>query len=122
MTKQEIFDAIVGTCAYVCKVSVDDIINAVRQEDVCTARALLVFWCDAAGFTSKSMMKLCKCNNVNSINSVRRRIEPLWVRLYSFHVLVFEVGSRLHEIAQQHGYDFDVYAPLRRIAKATGKY
>lgn len=123
MTKREIFNAIVETCAHVCEVEVDEIINACRKEDVCTARAILVFWCDAAGFTVESLVKLCKCNNANSINSVRSRIETLWVERYAFHLLVFEVGARLHEIAVKNGFDeFDVYKPLRKIAKATGKY
>ena len=122
MTKQEIFDAIAVTCARVCNVDVAEIINACRKEDVCTARAILVFWCDAAGFTVESMVKLCECNNANSINAVRKRIEQLWTERYAFHILVYEVGARLHEIAEQHGYDFDMYVPLKKIAKVTGKY
>lgn len=122
MTKQEIFDHIVQTCARVCNVEIDDIINACRKEDVCTARAILVFWCDAAGFTTESMVKLCECNNANSINAVRNRIEPLWTERYAFHILVYEVGARLHEIATRHGYDFDIFVPLKKMAKRTGKY
>lgn len=122
MTKKEIFNHIIETCAHVCNVEVSEIINACRKEDVCTARAILVFWCDAAGFTSESLAKLCECNNAQSINAVRQRIETLWVERYAFHLLVFDVGARLHEIALNNGCDFDMYVPLKRIAKATGKY
>ena len=122
MTKQEIFDKIIDTCAEVCNVSRDDIINARRHEDVCTARALLVFWCDAAGFTVESMVKLCDCNNANSINSVRSRIEQMWVERFAFHMLAAEIGRRLLDYAHSVGEDFDMYRPLRKIARSTGKY
>ena len=122
MTKQEIFDKIVETCAEVCNVSVDDIINACRKEDVCTARALLVFWCDSAGFSVESLVKCCECNSANSINAVRSRIEQMWVERFAFHMLCKEVGKRLLDYAHSIGEDFDVSLPLRRIAKRTGKY
>lgn len=63
MTKQEIFDKILETCADVCSVDKADIINACRKEDVCTARAILVFWCEEAGFSVESLVKCCECNN-----------------------------------------------------------
>lgn len=122
MTKREIFDKIVFTCAEVCEVNIDDIINGCRKEDVSTARALLVLWADAAGFTTESMVKLCECNNANSINAVRARIETLWVERYSFHILAYEVGRRLLTFAHSIGEDFDIYKPLKRMSKATGKY
>lgn len=122
MTKQQIFDKIVETCADVCNVSTDDIINACRKEDVCTARALLVFWTDAAGFTAESMVKLCECNNANSINAVRSRIEKMWVERFAFHILAVEIGRRLLDYAHSINEDFDMWRPIRKISKATGKY
>lgn len=122
MTKQEIFDKILDTCAEVCNVSKDDIINACRKEDVCTARAILVFWCDAAGFTGETMVKFCKCNGANSINSVRSHIEPMWKERYAFHLLVAEVGFKLLDYAHTIKEDFDIYKPLKKISKSTGKY
>lgn len=71
MTKREIFDIIILTCAEVCDVSIDEIINGNRKADVSTARALLVLWADAAGLTTESMVSLCECRNANSINAVR---------------------------------------------------
>ncbi|MBQ0074664.1 MAG: hypothetical protein KBT34_10765 [Prevotella sp.] len=122
MTKRDIFDKIVFTCAEVCEVSIDDIISGCRKADVSTARALLVLWADAAGFTTESMVKLCECNNANSINAVRARIEPMWSGQYSFHILAAEIGRRLLTFAHSIGEDFDLYKPLKRMSKATGKY
>ena len=122
MTKKEIFDKIALTCAEVCNVSVNDIINACRKEDVCTARALLVFWCDAAGFSVESLVKWCECNNANSIHSVRSRIEQMWIERFAFHMLVSEVGRRLLDYAHSIGEDFDIWKPIRKISKSTGKY
>ena len=122
MTKQEIFNKILETCADVCSVNKADIINACRKEDVCTARAILVFWCDAAGFSVESLVKCCECNNANSINAVRARIEPMWKEKFAFHLLVAEVGKRLLEYAISIGEEFDVLRPIRRIERATGKY
>lgn len=122
MTKREIFDIILDTCADVCNVKREDIINACRREDVSTARAILVFWCDAAGFTVETLVRFCECNNANSINSVRARIEPMWIERYAFHLLVIEVGKRLLEFARCIGDDFDVNKPIRRIARNTGKH
>lgn len=122
MTKKEIFNKILETCAYVCDVNVQDIISGCRMEDVSTARALLVFWCDAAGFSVESLTKLCECNNANSINSVKNRIEGMWRDRYSFHILCYEIGHRLLSYARSIGEDFDLYKPLKRLSKATGKY
>lgn len=122
MTKQEIFDKILETCADVCSVDKADIINACRKEDVCTARAILVFWCDAAGFSVESLVKCCECNNPNSINSVRSRIEMMWKDKFAFHVLVKEVGKRLLEYAHEIGEEFDIDKPIRKMGKITGKY
>lgn len=122
MTKKEIFDKIVETCAEVCSVKKEDIINGCRKEDVSTARTLLVFWTDAAGFTVESMVKLCDCNNANSINAVRSRIEPMWTERFAFHMLVVEVGRRLLDYAHSVGEDFDIWKPIRKISRSTGKY
>lgn len=122
MTKQEIFDKILETCADVCSVNKQDIINACRKEDVCTARAILVFWCDAAGFSVESLVKCCECNNANSINSVRSRIESMWKERFAFHLLVKEVGKRLLDYAHSIDEDFDIDLPLKHISKTTGKY
>lgn len=122
MTKREVFELILHTCADVCDVDAQEIINGRRTEDVSTARALLVLWCDAAGFTTESLVKLCECNNANSINAVRARIEPMWAERYVFHVLATEIGSRLLTFAHDIGEDFDMYKPLKRLSKAVGKY
>ena len=122
MTKLEIFNKILSTCAEVCEVSKDDIVNGCRKADVSTARALLVLWTDAAGFTTESMVKLCKCNNANSINAVRARIEPMWIEQFAFHLLAYDVGRRLLAFAHSIGENFDLYKPLKRLSKATGKY
>lgn len=122
MTKREIFDIIILTCAEVCDVSIDEIINGNRKADVSTARALLVLWADAAGFTTESMVTLCECKNANSINAVRARIEPMWAERYSFHILAAEIGRRLLNFAHTIGEDFDYQKPLKRLSKATGKF
>lgn len=51
MTKLEFFNKILETTAEVCNVKAEDIMNGCRKEDVCGARSIVVFWCDAAGFT-----------------------------------------------------------------------
>lgn len=122
MTKKEIFDKITEICAEVCSVSVEDILNGCRKEDVVTARTLVIFWCDAAGFSVESLVHLTDSNNANSINSVKSRIETMWIERFAFHMLVKEVGDRLLKFAHSIDEEFDVYLPLRRISKATGKY
>lgn len=122
MTKQEIFDKIAETCAKVCNVDVRDIINGCRKEDVCTARELCVFWCDAAGFSVESLVTCTDSNNANSINSVKARIESKWVERFAFHMLAAEIGRRLLAYAHDIGEDFDMYLPLKRMSKRTGKY
>lgn len=122
MTKQEMFDKIISTCAEVCKVTEDDIKNGCRREDVVTARTITIFWCDAAGFSVESLLRLTNSNNANSINSIKARVEPLWKDCFAFHVYVKEVGERLYAYAKSIGEEFDMYAPLKRLRKATGKY
>ena len=122
MTKREIFNKILTETADVCDVSTVDIINAVRKEDVVIARAILVFWCDAAGFSVESLLKCCDCNNANSINAIKAKQEDFWINRFAYHMLVKEVGSRLYQYAQSIGEDFDMWKPLDHIAKITGKY
>lgn len=122
MTKREIFDKIIETTAEVCNVEVEEIIKKCKREDVCYARALCVFWCDAAGFTVETMVRFCECKNANSINSIKARLEGMWKDKCSFHILCSEIGNRLLAYARSIGEDFDVYQPLRRMSKITGKY
>lgn len=51
MTKLEFFNKILDTTAEVCNVTADEIMNGCRREDVCGARSIVVFWCNAAGFS-----------------------------------------------------------------------
>lgn len=122
MTKREIFNKILQETADVCDVSPTDIINAVRKEDVVTARAILVFWCDAAGFSVESLLKCVDCNYANSINAIKSKQEDFWKNRFAYHMLVKEVGTRLHDYALSIGEDFDMWRPLDHIAKITGKY
>ena len=122
MTKREIYNKILETTAVVCGVEVDDIQNGCRKEDVVTARTIVVFWSVAAGFSVESLLRCTDCNNANSINSIKQRQEDFWKERYAYHMLVKEVGVRLLEYARNIGEDFDMWLPLDRMAKATGKY
>lgn len=122
MTKREIYNKILETTAVVCGVEVDDIQNGCRKEDVVTARTIVVFWSVAAGFSVESLLRCTDCNNANSINSIKQRQEEFWKERYAYHMLVKEVGCRLLEYARSIGEDFDMWLPLDRMAKATGKY
>ena len=122
MTKKEIFDKIIETCAIVCNVSVDDILDGSRKEDVVTARTICIFWCDAAGFSVESLVKCCELANANSINNIKARIEDCWADRFAFHLLIKEVGRRLQDYARSIDEDFDVMKPINRLARITGKY
>lgn len=122
MTKREIFNQIARTCAEVCDVSVDDILNGCRKEDVVTARALCIFWANAAGFSVESLIQACGKNNANSINSIKSNIEDMWVERFAFHMLAVEIGRRLLDHARSIGEDFDMWKPIRHMSKVTGKY
>ena len=122
MTKKEIFDKIAETCADVCNVKVSDIISGSRKEDVVTARTLLIFWADAAGFSVESLVICTETNNANSINSVKARVEDYWTDRFAFHVLLKEVGKRLLDYAHSIGEDFDVQKPINKLRRITGKY
>lgn len=122
MTKQEIFDKIAEVTADVCNVKVNDILNGNRKEDVSVARALLVFWTTEAGFSVESLVTCAEKNNANSVNSVKAKIEEFWVRRFAFHMLAEEIGKRLLDYAHSIGQDFDMWTPLRRMSRRTGKY
>lgn len=122
MTKQEIFDTIVRVSSEVCGVIPDDVMNGSRKEDVVTARAISVFWLDAAGFSVESIVKCTDRNNANSINSIKAKQEEFWVNKFAYHMLIHEVGKRLLDIAHDIGEDFDIWKPIRHMGKVTGKY
>ena len=122
MTKQEIFDKIVAISAEVCNVSVDDIMNQCRKEDVVTARSIAIFWCHAAGFSVESLLECAGLQNHHSIDSIKAKFEEYWTERFAYHMLVKEVGKRLHEFANSIGEDFDVQKPIRRMSEITGKY
>lgn len=122
MDKRQIYNKITETTAEVCEVSVEDIQNGCRKEDVVTARTIVIFWCDAAGFSVESLLRCTETNNANSINSIKARQEDFWKTKYAYHMLVKEVGVRLLSYAHSIGEDFDMWQPLDHIAKTTGKY
>lgn len=122
MTKKDIFLKIAEICAIVCDVDIEDILGGVRKEDVVTARVIMVFWCDAAGFSVESLLQQMEKNNANSINSIKAKTEEMWVERFAFHMLVVEVGRRLQDYARSIGEDFDVWKPIRHMSKITGKY
>lgn len=73
MTKKEIFDKIVEISADVCSVKASDIMEGSRKEDVVTARAISVFWLDAAGFSVESLLACTERANPQSINSIKAK-------------------------------------------------
>lgn len=121
MTKVEIFNKIAEICAAVCNVSVEDIMSGSRKEDVVTARSLLIFWCDAAGFSVESLVICTDSNYANSINSVKAKIEEFWRERFAYHILAKGIGKRLLEYAHEIGEDFDMWRPINRMAKLTGR-
>ena len=122
MTKRDIYNKIEEISAAVCDVSVEDIRNGCRKEDVITARTIVVFWCDAAGFSVESLLRCTDNTNANSINSIKARQEEYWTNKYAYHMLIKEVGMRLLDYAVSIGEDFDVWKPIDHMAKITGKY
>lgn len=121
MTKKEIFDKIAEITADVCNVSVDDILSGVRKRDVVTARSLLIFWCDAAGFSVESLVTCTDSNYANSINSVKARIEEYWRDQFAYHMLAKEIGVRLVDYAHEIGEDFDMWKPIRHMNRIAGR-
>ena len=122
MTKKEIFGKIIEVGAEVCNVVVEEIMSGSRKEDVVTARALVVFWANAAGLSVESLLRLTERSNANSINSIKMKLEEMWVERFAFHMLCIEAGKRLLEFAHGIGEDFDIMLPLRKMGKVTGKY
>ena len=122
MTKREIFNKIIEISAFVCDVEVQDIINGSRKEDVVTARAITVFWADAAGFSVESLLRCTDCNNANSINSIKAKQGEFWKNRWAYHMLVKEVGKRLLDYAHSIGEDFDMEQPLEKMYKYCKEY
>lgn len=122
MTKLEFFNIILNTTAEVCNVKPEEIMNGCRKEDVCGARSIVVFWCNAAGFTCQSLMSCIGRTGANSIKAIQQAIEYNWANRFAYHMLVKEVGKRLYEYAQSIGEEFDLEKPLKHISKVTGKY
>lgn len=122
MTKLEFFNKILETTAEVCNVSAEDIMNGCRKEDVCGARSIVVFWCNAAGFTCQSLLSCVGRTGANSIKVIERNIEDYWKTRFAYHMFVKEVGVRLLEFAKSIGEDFDIQIPLKHLSKMTGKF
>lgn len=122
MTKLEFFNKILETTAEVCNVSVDDIMNGCRKEDVCGARSIVVFWCNAAGFTCQSMLGCIGKRGSNSIKSIQSAIEYNWKNRFAYHMFLIEVGNRLLEYAKSLGETFDVEKAIKSLRISTGKY
>ena len=122
MTKREIFERIVETCAEVCNVKYSDVMEGSRKFDVVTARSIAVFWCVAAGFSVESLLVCTDRDNHNSIDSIKANIEEYWVDRFAYHMLVITAGKYLLDYAHSIGEDFDMYKPLMHLARTTGKY
>ena len=122
MTKLEFFNKILETTAEVCNVKAADILNGIRKEDVCGARSIVVFWCNAAGFTCQSLLTCVGRSGANSIKTIERNIEQYWVQRFAYHIFIKEVGIRLLRYAQEIGEEFDIEKPLKHLSKITGKY
>lgn len=122
MTKLELFNKILQTTAEVCNVSAQDIMNGCRKEDVCGARSIVVFWCNAAGFTCQSLLTCIGRSGANSIKSIMEQIEYNWANRFAYHLFVKEVGNQLLNYASEIGEVFDVEKPLKHMSKLTGKY
>lgn len=122
MTKLEFFNKILETTAEVCNVQAKDIMNGCRKEDVCGARSIVVFWCNAAGFTCQSLLTCTGRTGANSIKTITNNIEEYWKTRFAYHIFVKEVGKRLLSYAQSIGEDFDIEKPLKHMSKLTSKY
>ena len=122
MTKQEFFNKILETAAEVCNVSKDEIMNGCRKEDVCGARSIVVFWCNAAGFTCQSLLTCMGRSGANSMKSIEQQIIYNWTNRFAYHIFLKEVGKRLLEFSSTIGETFDLEKPLKHMSKLTGKY
>lgn len=122
MTKLELFNTILETTAEVCNVPALDIMNGCKKEDVCVARSIVVFWCNAAGLACQSLLTCIGKTGINSIKSIESQIDYNWVHRFAYHIFLVEVGKRLLEYAHSIGEDFDIEIPIGRLSKHTGKY
>lgn len=122
MTKLEFFNKILETSAEVCNVSKEDIMNGCRREDVCGARSIVVFWCNAAGFSCSSLLTCVGRSGSNSIKCIQNNIEEYWKTRFAYHIFVKEVGQRLLNYAASIGEAFDIEKPLKHMSKLTNKY
>ena len=122
MSKTEFFNTILQTTADVCNVKASDIMNGCRREDVCGARSIVVFWCNAAGFTCQSLLTCIGRTGANSIKSIQQNIEDYWKNRFAYHMFVKEVGERLLKVADSIGETFDIEKPMKHISKITNKY
>ena len=122
MTKMEFFNKILETTADVCNVSARDILDGCRKEDVCGARSIVIFWCNAAGFTRSSLLTCIGRSGANSIKTINKNIEEYWKTRFAYHIFVKEVGTKLLRYAQSIGEEFDIEIPLKHMSKITNKY
>lgn len=122
MTKKEFFNKILETAAEVCNVSKDEIMNGCRKEDVCGARSIVVFWCNAAGFTCQSLLTCMGRSGANSMKSIEQQITYNWINRFAYHIFLKEVGKQLLNYASSIGEPFDIEKPLKHMSKLTGKY
>lgn len=122
MTKLELFNKILQITAEVCNVKAEDIMNGCRKEDVCGARSIVIFWCNAAGFTCSSLLTCIGRSGANSIKTINKNIEEYWKTRFAYHIFVKEVGTKLLRYAQSIGEEFDIEIPLKHMSKITNKY
>ena len=122
MTKLELFNKILQITSEVCNVKAEDIMNGCRKEDVCGARSIVVFWCNAAGFTCASLLTCTGRSGANSIKTINKNIEEYWKTRFAYHIFVKEVGTKLLNYAQSIGEEFDIEIPLKHMSKITNKY
>ena len=122
MTKLELFNKILQITSEVCNVKAEDIMNGCRKEDVCGARSIVIFWCNAAGFTCSSLLTCIGRSGANSIKTINKNIEEYWKTRFAYHIFVKEVGMKLLRYAQSIGEEFDIEIPLKHMSKITNKY
>lgn len=122
MDKKEIFDHIIDVTAEVCMVEAEEIINGSRRDDVVTARSIVVFWLNAAGFSVESIKSCAGVDSSGQVNAIKSRMEDYWKNKFAYHMWVKEVGVRLLKIARSMGENFDMEMPLNHMRRVTGKY
>lgn len=120
MNKREIFDKICEVTSEVCYVGTVDIINGCKERDCVMARSVVVFWCNAAGFSASEIAKLANVRNVTQVNNIIAKIEEYWSDIYLYRMIVKEVGKILSNFAKTINSDFDFNKPISHIQKITG--